>query len=130
MKTVIETSIKRYLKALNWRNATKKFDPGKRLAGEQPNGYDEYMKLKLLYLPQIVRSKWTAKLACMALGDLLSAAALMRVDMGPMEGFDRDQFDKVLGLKKGLTAAILTPVGFSSQQDKEPVQRKSTKACQ
>ena len=42
----------------------------------------------------------------------------MQIDACPMEGFDPAAFDEILGLKeKGLTASVITAVGFRSDAD-------------
>ena len=56
------------------------------------------MKSKLLDLPTSTKAEWTAKQAYIALGNLLSAAAVQRIDACPMEGFDKDQVDDILAL--------------------------------
>jgi nitroreductase len=61
---------------------------------------------------------WTARQAYLALGFLLSTAAVEEIDACPMEGFDKDRFDEILGLKeKGLTAVVMATVGFRSDKD-------------
>jgi nitroreductase/dihydropteridine reductase len=61
---------------------------------------------------------WSTKQIYIALGVLLTAAAEMHVDAGPMEGFDAAKFDEILGLKeKGLTTAVIAAVGFRSDDD-------------
>jgi len=50
---------------------------------------------------------------------LLAAAGELKVDTCPMEGFDPAQFDEILGLsEKGLSAAVIAPVGYRSAEDK------------
>lgn len=84
--------------------------------------------LKLNYEDQAI---WTAKQAYIALGNLLSAAANMKIDTCPMEGFSAEEFDNLLGLKsKGLTTAVIAPIGYRSENDKTqfvPKVRKSKK---
>ncbi len=58
------------------------------------------------------------KQAYIALGVLVSAAAEMGIDAGPMEGFSAAKFDEILGLKeKGLTASVIAAVGFRAEDD-------------
>ncbi len=61
-----------------------------------------------------------AKLQCyIALGNFMTAAALLGVDACPMEGFSAAKFDEALGLEeKGLTTAVLCPAGYRSADDK------------
>jgi len=49
---------------------------------------------------------------------LLSAAAELGVDAGPMEGFDAEKFDEIFGLKeKGLTTSVIAAVGHRAEDD-------------
>jgi nitroreductase len=62
---------------------------------------------------------WTARQAYIALGNLLTCAALLGVDACPMEGFAPAEFDRILGLPaQGLTAAVACALGYRSQADK------------
>ena len=61
---------------------------------------------------------WSHKQTYIALGVLLSAAADMGIDAGPMEGFDPEKFDEILGLKeKGLTTSVIAAVGYRAHDD-------------
>ena len=43
----------------------------------------------------------------------LAQAAELKVDSTPMEGFDNDALDELLGLKaKGLRSVVLMPIGY------------------
>lgn len=64
------------------------------------------------------RQAWATKQAGIALGNLLTSAALLGIDACPMEGFLPPQVDEILGLKeKGLTAVALCPLGYRSAED-------------
>jgi nitroreductase len=68
---------------------------------------------------------WTARQAYIALGNLLTSAALLGVDACPMEGFVPAEFDKVLGLPaQGLTAVVCCALGYLSAEDKYAVTPK------
>jgi nitroreductase len=61
---------------------------------------------------------WAAKQAYIALGTALIAAAAEKVDATPMEGFDAENFDKVLGLKdKGLKSIVLISLGYRDEEN-------------
>ena len=61
---------------------------------------------------------WNTRQAYIALGTLLTSAAIERVDACPMEGFDTAKFNEILGLDaQGLTAAVVCPVGFRADSD-------------
>jgi nitroreductase len=54
----------------------------------------------------------------LALGNLLNAAASLKIDVTPMEGFEPEQFNAILGLDKlGLNASLVATVGYRSEQD-------------
>ncbi|MDB5123615.1 MAG: NAD(P)H-dependent oxidoreductase [Mucilaginibacter sp.] len=58
------------------------------------------------------------KQAYIALGVLITAAAELGIDAGPMEGFDSAKYDEILGLKeKGLTTSVIAAVGFRADDD-------------
>ena len=64
------------------------------------------------------QSTWASKQAYIALGNFLSAAANLRIDTCPMEGFDASKYDELLNLKeKGLTAAVIATIGYRSEED-------------
>ncbi|MEZ5426117.1 MAG: NAD(P)H-dependent oxidoreductase [Pyrinomonadaceae bacterium] len=54
---------------------------------------------------------WSQRQAYIALGFLLETAALLGIDACPMEGFEPDQFDQILGLKD-YTATALCAIGY------------------
>jgi nitroreductase len=63
-------------------------------------------------------SAWAARQAYIALGTLLTAAAMNEIDTTPMEGFDHKGFDDVLGLEKlNLTAVAAVAIGFRAADD-------------
>ena len=69
--------------------------------------------------------EWTKKQTYIALGTLLSACALKKIDASPMEGFNPEKFDEILGLEKlGLASAVLCAVGYRSEKDETQHQKK------
>jgi nitroreductase len=71
------------------------------------------------------RNAWARNQAYIALGNLLTSAALLGIDACPMEGFDRAQYDEILGLKaKGLATAVIATLGYRSSADKYASARK------
>jgi len=56
---------------------------------------------------------WSDKQAYIGLGTALIAAAELKVDATPMEGFDPKLFDEVLGLsEKGLHSSVILSLGY------------------
>lgn len=81
------------------------------------SGYSDMMK-GTLKRPQEEIQNWLTRQAYIALGFGLVAAAGLEIDACPMEGFDNNQFDEILGLKeKGLHAAVILAVGYRSSED-------------
>jgi nitroreductase len=65
------------------------------------------------------RNAWARNQAYIALGNLLTSAAVLGIDACPMEGFDRAQYDEILGLKaKGYATAVIATLGYRSAGDK------------
>ncbi|HTR43143.1 MAG TPA: NAD(P)H-dependent oxidoreductase [Pseudomonadales bacterium] len=65
------------------------------------------------------RNAWARNQTYIALGNLLASAALLGIDACPMEGFDRAQYDEILGLKaKGYASAVIATLGYRSPEDK------------
>ena len=64
------------------------------------------------------RNAWARNQTYIALGNLLTSAALLGIDACPMEGFDRAQYDEILGLKaKGLASAVIATLGYRLPTD-------------
>jgi nitroreductase len=65
------------------------------------------------------RDAWSRNQAYIALGNLLTSAALLGIDACPMEGFDRAQYDEILGLnKQGFGSAVIATLGYRAASDK------------
>ena len=63
-------------------------------------------------------AEWCARQAYIALGNLMTVAALAGVDVCAMEGFTPAKFDEILGLEtRGLETVVLAAVGFRSHED-------------
>ena len=85
---------------------------------EAIQGYVDYMKGNITGLPEEVRNIWTSKQTYLALGNLLTAAAELKIDVTPMEGFVPAQVNEILGLDKlGLNASLLAPIGYRHAED-------------
>ena len=85
---------------------------------EELKDYSDFAKSKLVDLPKNIKNNWAAKQVYIALGNLMQAAAELKIDTCPMEGFEAEAYDKILGLtEKGLTATVVIPVGYRSDED-------------
>jgi len=60
---------------------------------------------------------WASKQAYIALGTALIAAAELKIDSTPMEGFDATKFDNLLALQeKGLKAVVTLAIGYRDEE--------------
>jgi nitroreductase len=92
-------------------------------------GYGDFMKSKLSTLEPTVKNVWTAKQTYLALGNLLNAAAELKIDVTPMEGFVPEQVNEILGLDKlNLNASLLATVGYRHEDDATQFYKKVRKS--
>lgn len=85
---------------------------------EALSGYGDYMKGAIGNMPEEVKPIWTSKQTYIALGNLLNAAAELKIDITPMEGFVPAQYNEILGLDKlNLNAALVAAVGYRHEED-------------
>ncbi|MEO0457342.1 MAG: NAD(P)H-dependent oxidoreductase [Cyanobacteria bacterium P01_A01_bin.114] len=62
---------------------------------------------------------WAKRQVYIALGMLLSAAAMLNIDACPLEGFQPKKFDEILGLSEaGYASVVLAAVGYRAAGDK------------
>ncbi|OQD41659.1 NAD(P)H-dependent oxidoreductase [Croceivirga radicis] len=88
------------------------------LPPEALSGYGDFMKSKITELSQEVKSIWAAKQVYIALGNAMDICAALEVDSCPMEGFESEAYNEILGLtEKGLNAAVVLPIGYRSEED-------------
>jgi nitroreductase len=81
-------------------------------------GYSQMMKGALLNLPDEQKKSWTSDQTYIALGNLMTIAAEMEIDTCPMEGFDKAQYNEILGLNdKNLNASVVLAVGYRADDD-------------
>lgn len=91
---------------------TRNIDPA------QLAGFSGVMKGTVNRLGAEGNAVWSSKQAYIALGTLLTAAAVESIDACPMEGFDAAGYDNILGLKeKGLAAVVMAVIGFRAPDD-------------
>lgn len=96
----------------------KKTSETRAIPHENLKGYSDFTKSKLVTLPQKTKEEWTAKQVYIALGNLMQAAAELKIDTCPMEGFETAAYDVILGLKaKNLTTSVVLPIGYRSVDD-------------
>ena len=78
-----------------------------------------YSTLKGMYLPRDAATNFehAARQAYIGFGMSIAQAAFEGVDATPMEGFEADKFDKILGLsEKGLRSVCILPLGYRAAE--------------
>jgi nitroreductase len=90
------------------------------IPAEALEGYKGMMVSDLVKGPRAATiNEWAKKQTYIALGNLMTSAAVLGLDTCPIEGFDPVAYDKILGLTaQGLTAAVVCPVGYRAEGDK------------
>ncbi len=82
------------------------------------SGLKNMLTTNIVEQPEANQKTWAQKQAYIALGNLLSAAAHLKIDTCPMEGFDAQKFDEILGINEtNLTSAVIATAGFRSEED-------------
>ncbi|TGD58904.1 NAD(P)H-dependent oxidoreductase [Flavobacterium humi] len=96
---------------------------------ENIQGYGDFMKSKITTLPNDDQNIWTSKQTYLALGNLLNAAAELKIDATPMEGFEPEKVNEILGLaQKGLNASLIATVGYRHEEDATQHNKKVRKS--
>ena len=94
------------------------FSQQRNISQEQLAGFQEHVKSAILGLPEQDKKNWAINQTYVALGNLLTVAALKQIDTCPMGGFVADGFDRVLGLsEKQLSCAVICAIGYRSTLD-------------
>jgi nitroreductase len=90
--------------------------------------YEETIKSSIEKKDQIGKKSWAEKQTYLALSNLLAACAELKIDACPMEGFDNQSYNQILGLDElGLNAAVIAPVGYRSAEDSTQYRKKIRK---
>jgi nitroreductase/dihydropteridine reductase len=98
------------------------FDLTNEIRGFENEGWESYRQMLLGLYPQKDAEEnfnHAAKQAYIAFSQALIAAAFEGVDATPLEGFEPDAVDEILGLReKGLRSCVLLPIGYR-KEDKD-----------
>jgi nitroreductase len=96
----------------------------RRLPKEALEGYKKMMLASASLPPEKVAA-WLIRQVYIALGVFLTSAAALGVDACPMEGFDKDKFDEILGLPaKGYNSVVIATAGYRAADDAYAAQKK------
>lgn len=108
-----------------WDNYTAErinmmFDLVNEERGFKNEGWENYRQMLLNTYPARdaeLNYEHAARQAYIGLGSALIAAAEVKVDSTPMEGFTPEKVDEILGLKeRGLRSVILLPLGYRADE--------------
>jgi len=89
------------------------------LSLEKLQGYGDFIKTKLEEKSAAERYYWLKSQTYIALANLLSACAALKIDACPMEGFDAEEYNSILGLRENeLNASVVVAVGYRSDEDR------------
>jgi nitroreductase len=79
-------------------------------------GYVDHIKSAIGSQTHQQRQSWAQQQAYIALGALLSEAAMQKIDACPMTGFEPDAFNRILGLTgKHLNACVICAIGYRKE---------------
>lgn len=96
---------------------------------ESIKGYGGFMKEKLALKTEAEKSIWLMNQTYLALGNLLIACSELKIDACPMEGFEPEKYNQILGLKeKGLNTAVIATIGYRLPEDQNQYEKKVRKS--
>lgn len=99
----------------------KMFDLTNEIRGFKNEGFENYRQMLLNAYPQKdaeVNFQHAARQAYIAFSMAIAAAAFEGVDSTPIEGFDPDALDEILGLReKGLRSCVILPLGYRDTEN-------------
>lgn len=94
-------------------------------------GYADFIKNNIVTLPQTEKDIWAAKQIYLAMGNLLNAAAELKIDVTPMEGFIAEKYNEILDLNaKGLHTVLVAAIGYRHEEDATQHLKKVRKPLQ
>jgi nitroreductase/dihydropteridine reductase len=99
----------------------KMFDLTNEIRGFKNEGWENYRQMLLSTYPKKdaeVNFNHAAKQAYIAFSQAIAAAAFEGVDSTPLEGFEADALDNILGLReKGLRSCVMLPIGYRDAEN-------------
>jgi nitroreductase len=82
------------------------------------DGYKSMVVGSLTRTPDAEKEVWMSRQVFIALGVLLTTAAMLHVDACPMEGFVPEKYDELLGLtEKGYASRVVATLGYRATDD-------------
>lgn len=82
-------------------------------------------------MSQSEKQAWNTRQVYIALGQLMTAAAVMKIDTCPLEGISPGDYNEILGLKDtGYTAVVACALGYRSPNDSHAKAKKARFAAE
>jgi nitroreductase len=98
----------------------------RKVSPESLAGYRSVLEGFLDTLDAEARLAWAQRQVYIALGQLMTTAAVLGIDACPMEGFSPAEYDKVLDLPgRNLTATVACALGYRADDDKHAAAPKA-----
>jgi nitroreductase len=96
---------------------------------DMTKGYADFMKSTISNMEADQKLQWNKNQAYIALGQLMHTCATLKIDATPMEGFNSEDYDKLLDLPgQNLTASLVVPMGYRHKDDQTQHQQKVRKS--
>ena len=90
----------------------------RKLPAEKLEDFKQVMVGFAASMPPAALDAWSARQVYIALGTFLTTAAILGVDACPMEGFQPEKFNEILGLTAhGYSAVALCAIGYRAADD-------------
>lgn len=83
-------------------------------------GVEDMIKGTFKGKTELELANWAKRQVYIALGFALAAAAELKIDSCPMEGFTPDKVDEVLGLPSHIKSVAILSVGYRADEPKHP----------
>lgn len=94
-------------------------------------GYGVFLKKNLLKKETEETSIWTNNQVYIALANLMTTCASLKIDSCPIEGFEPSKYNEILNLnEKNMNAAVVCAVGYRSKLDTSQHEKKVRKSSQ
>jgi nitroreductase len=92
---------------------------------ESLQGYKDMMIKSLLSKTKDQQQEWAQKQVYIAMGNLMTTAAVLKIDSCPLEGIEPKKYDEILNLQNGTygTKAAVA-IGYRHQEDKYQFAKK------
>jgi nitroreductase len=94
-------------------------------------GYGVFLKKNLLKKETEETSIWTNNQVYIALANLMTTCASLKIDSCPIEGFEASKYNEILNINgRNMNAAVVCAVGYRSKLDTSQHEKKVRKSSQ